>query len=86
MFYILRHLQGRKLLERTLVIFGKSVKRNLTKNKTAPAATGTVQVTFRRMIPQFTEYCIIFGAALQENESSLAVIFVPIFTYHTKGR
>lgn len=83
MFYILRHLQGRKLLERTLVIFGKSVKRNLTKNKTAPAATGTVQVTFRRMIPQFTKYCIIFGQPTQENESSLAVIFVPNFK---KGR
>ncbi len=70
-------------MEKALVIIGKSVKRNLTKNKTAPAATGTVQVTFRRMIPQFTEYCIIFRAALQENESSLAVIFVPNFK---KGR
>lgn len=40
----------------------------------------------RRYTPIQQKYCIIFGAALQENESSLAVIFVPIFTYHTKGR
>ena len=31
------------------------------------------------MIPQFNWYCTILGAALLENEGSLAVIFVPIF-------
>lgn len=33
------------------------------------------------------EYCIIFGTASQaEHPFQLAVIFVPIFQYNTKGR
>lgn len=88
MFYILRHLQGRKLLEKNAGNFGKSFKRNLTKNKTAPAATGTVQVTFRRMIHQFNKNIVSPSGSLRKRNtrSMLAVIFVPIFTYHTKGR
>lgn len=31
-------------------------------------------------------YCIIFGQSLQGNETPLAVIFVPVFQYNTKGR
>ena len=36
---------------------------------------------------EYIKYCIIFGAVTQaEHPFRLAVIFVPVFQYNTKGR
>ena len=47
--------------------------------KTGPCANRDRKVTSENDTPNQQPYCIIFGQPLQENESSLAVIFVPNF-------
>ena len=48
--------------------------------KTAPAPTGTaLHIPPKRYTNSRQIYCIIFGNSLQENESSLAVIFIHFF-------
>ena len=62
----------------------KFPKRN--KNRPGAATPGTVMY-IRRYTAFHQKYCIIFGTASQaEHPFQLAVIFVPIFQYNTKGR
>ena len=52
---------------------------------TADIQSGVFTITPPEMLQLDQKYCIISGQPMQENGSSLAVIFIPFFTYHTQG-